>query len=172
LDIPGNVHCIGGFNLEGVNVTATDSQGSQTNIITDQNGNFNFPSLTPGIYTLKFQYDNLYNYDTTQLNTIMENMTNIIHGVTVATTAELIAYDVLNTGVLSTLDIVAFIKLKDQTQTVNDIVLPWRFIKTADLEDDQPFISDEMTVDLTAQDVNSLDITAIYFGDPFGEFCD
>ena len=81
VELDGNLKCLNGENVAGVTVTARNSSGDEFVITTDENGSFNFPSMPVGEYTLTFQNDNLYEYDTMELINLFQTLILLLQGI-------------------------------------------------------------------------------------------
>ena len=170
-DINGSVQCPNNFGLEGVSLSLTNQDGMVFTATTNSDGGYQFVALTPGNYNLQCSSDLRYPYSNMEYLDLIQRLRDRILAIADLTPADLIAYDLRNYGIISTLDQVTFDRLREGIMDISEIEFPWRFIPTDKLQSGDIFISDQFPITVDSSQTLDLNITAIYIGDPLGLTC-
>lgn len=169
--LSGELKCINDNALEGITVDAINDAGSVVSTVTNAVGEFTFPDLVTGNYKIHVRTANYYVYTNAEYDAIIADLWSIILGSKNSSKQDLIAYHMIDfENKLSTYDKVLFQKLKEQDYSIAEF-MPWRIIQRTEFDSGNLSAVDTIPVIVQENIANTVDILAIYVGDPQGTRC-
>ncbi len=169
--INGSLKCVNGNPIASVAVTFIDEAGNVSETTTDDQGNFSVSSLESGTYAIQFDNSQLYDYSFDEYQELITDLRKIILGEREHTTADQIAYHLINLeDGLTTFDQVLFERLRDGKDQLED-AYPWRYITQEELDQDVVTISNVVHITIEDNQTSSIDIIGFFVGDPTGSTC-